>query len=243
MNIKYKKVLLVAAIINFIVGVFLFVCGLLEFTGILQTNAHNVTETIGVNVSYLVFISAILIMISGAVSISTYNRLYLVNLQVFLGVLGLAWPLFLQISLFFTQLTINIRLVLTVLVALFYIIAILIVKISNDEFVKSVKFNPSAMIAQTGRRKNSDVIEKVFTSTGKKVQTANVIQSTISILGNAAKPKKNFQPSIQRFFIGKRKSKRSIGKRFYASGRRRTSNKVGYFMSSLSTRRRPRRRF
>lgn len=243
MNIKYKKVLLVAAIINFIVGVFLFVCGLLEFTGILQTNAHNVTETIGVNVSYLVFISAILIMISGAVSISTYNRLYLVNLQAFLGVLGLAWPLFLQISLFFTQLTINIRLVLTVLVALFYIIAILIVKISNDEFVKSVKFNPSAMIAQTGRRKNSDIVEKVFATKGKKVQTVNIVQSAIGILGNASKLKKSFQPNIQSLFVGKKRSRITIGKKFYASGRRRTSNSFGRLMNSLSTRRRPRRRF
>ncbi len=243
MNIKYKKVLLVAAIINFAVGIFLFVCGILEFTGILQTNAHNVTETIGVNVSYLVFISAILIMLSGAVSISTYNRLYLVNLQVFLGVLGLAWPLFLQISLFFTQLTINIRLVLTILVALFYIIAILIVKISNDEFVKSVKFNPSAMIAQSGRRKNSEVLEKVFATKGKKVQTTNVVQSAIGVLGNTAKLKRTFQPNIKSLFVGRRRSRRTIGKKFYASGRRRTSNSIGRIMNLLSTRRRPRRRF
>ncbi len=243
MNIKYKKVLFVAAIINFCVGIFLFVCGLLEFTGILQTNAHNVTETIGVNVSYLVFISAILIMISGAVSISTYNRLYLVNFQVFLGVLGLAWPLFLQISLFFTQLTINIRLVLTVLVALFYVIAILIVKISNDEYIKSVKFNPSAMIAQSGRRKNSDILEKVFASTGKKVQTANIVQSAISVLGNASKPRNSFRPNIQNLFVGKRKSRHAFGKKLYASGRRRTSNSIRRIMNSISSRQRPRRRF
>lgn len=243
MNIRYKKVLLVAAIINFIVGVFLFVCGLLEFTGILQTNAHNVTETIGINVSYLVFISAILIMLSGVVSISTYNRLYLINLQVFLGVLGLAWPLFLQISLFFTQLTINIRLVLTVLVALFYIIAILIVKIANDEFVKTVKFNPSGIIAQSGKRKNSVSFEKVFNNKGGKIHKAKIVQSAVGILGNASKLKRSFQPNIQRLFVGKRKANKNIAKKFYASGRRRSSNSLGRIFGSLSTRRRPRRRF
>ncbi len=238
MNIKYKKVLLVAAIINFAVGIFLFICGLLEFTGILQTNAHNVTETIGINVSYLVFISAILIMLSGLVSLSTYNRLYLINLQVFLGVLGLAWPLFLQISLFFTQLTINIRLVLTVLVALFYIIAILIVKIANDEFIKSVKFNPSGIIAQSGKRKTSVSFENIFNNTSAKVHTANVVQSAISVLGNAAKPKRSFQPSIQRFFIGKRKNNKIMAKRFYASGRRRSNKSIARLFNSLSGRRR-----
>lgn len=243
MNIKYKKVLLVASIINFAVGIFLFICGMLEFTGILQTNAHNVTETIGVNVSYLVFVSAILIMLSGIVSLSTYNRLYLINLQVFLGVLGLAWPLFLQISLFFTQLTINIRLVLTVLVALFYIIAILIVKIANDEFIKSVKFNPSGIIAQSGKRKNSVSFERLFNNTNAKVHTANVVQSAISVLGNASKPKKSFQPNIQRLFVGKRKSGKNLAKRFYSSGRRRSSNSLGRIFGSLATRRKPRRRF
>lgn len=240
MNIKYKKVLLVAAIIDFTVGIFLFVCGLLEFTGILQTSAHNVTETIGVNVSYLVFISAILIMISGAVSISTYNRLYLVNLQVFLGVLGLAWPLFLQISLFFTQLTINIRLVLTVLVALFYIIAILIVKIANDEFVKSVKFNPSGIIAQLGKRKNSISFEKLFNSGNGKAHKVNVVQSAIGILGNASKPKRRFQPNVQRLFVGRRKSNKRIGKKFYANSRRRSSNVIGRLIRSVSIGRRRR---
>ena len=238
MNIKYKKVLLVASIINFAVGIFLFICGMLEFTGILQTNAHNVTETIGINVSYLVFISAILIMLSGIVSLSTYNRLYLINLQVFLGVLGLAWPLFLQISLFFTQLTINIRLVLTVLVALFYIIAILIVKIANDEFIKSVKFNPSGIIAQSGKRKNSVSFERVFNNTSTRVHTANVVQSAMGILGNASKPKRTFQPNLQRLFTGKRKGNKNIAKRFYASGRRRSSKSIGRMFNSLSGRRR-----
>lgn len=240
MNIKYKNVLLVAAIINFVIGVFLFVCGILEFTGVLQTNAHNVTETIGVNVSYLVFISAVLIMISGMVSISTYNRLYLINLQVFLGVLGLAWPLFLQISLFFTQLTINIRLVLTVLVALFYIIAILIVKIANDEFIKTVKFTPSGLIAQSGKRKNSISFERIFNNSSGKAHTSNVVQSAIGILGNASKPKRSFQPNIQRLLVGKRKSNKKIGKKFYATSRRRSSNVLNRMINSISIGRRRR---
>ena len=64
MNIKYKKLLFVAAVTNALLGLFLFVCSLLEFTGIIQTQAHNVTETIGIHVSYLIFLSAILITVS-----------------------------------------------------------------------------------------------------------------------------------------------------------------------------------
>ena len=69
MNIKYKKLLFVAAITNLLLGLFLFVCSILEFTGIIQTQAHNVTETIGVHVSYLVFLSAILIALSGLLTV------------------------------------------------------------------------------------------------------------------------------------------------------------------------------
>lgn len=240
MNIKHKKVLLVAAIINFIIGIFLFVCGILEFTGLIQTDAHNVTETIGLNVSYLVFISAILIMLSGVLSIATYNRLALINLQVFLGVAGLAWPLFLQVSLFFTQLTINIRLVLTILVALFYIIAALIVKITNDEYIKTVKFNPAGLIAQSGKRKKSKSFERVFNRTNVKVQKLNVVQSLVAVLGNASKLKHIFRPDVKALFSGKRKSTKKIGKRFYATRRRRSGKSINRIFNSLGTKRRPR---
>ncbi len=243
MNIKYNKVLLIASIINLIVGIFLFVCGILEFTGILQTNAHNVTETIGVNVSYLVFLSAVFILISGVFSIITYNRLVFVNLQVFFGVVGLAWPLFLQISLFFTQLTINIRLVLTILVALFYVIAILIVKIANAEFIKSVKFNPSGIIANSGKRKNSVSFEKIFNNTGGKIHKANVIQSAVGVLGNSTKLKRSFNPNMKWLFNGKRRKGTNLSKRLYSGSRRRTSTSVSRMFGSLSVRRRPRRRF
>ena len=243
MNIKYKKVLLIASIINLIVGIFLLVCGILEFTGILQTNAHNVTETIGVNVSYLVFLSAVFILISGLFSIITYNRLVFINLQVFLGVVGLAWPLFLQISLFFTQLTINIRLVLTILVALFYVIAILIVKIANAEFIKSVKFNPSGIIANSGKRKNSVAFEKIFNNTSGKVHTAKVVQSAVGVLGNSTRIKHSFRPNIQWLFHGKRRNGTSFKKRLYSGSRRRSSSSISRMFGSLSARRRPRRRF
>ena len=168
MNIKHSKLLFVAGIIDTLLGMFYFICGILEFTDMLSTKAHNVTETIGVQLSYLVFVSTILIIITGVLTIVNHKSLRLLNLRVFTGVVALAWPLFLSITLFFTQLQINIRLMTMSLASLFYIIAVLIVKITNDEFSKGVNFNPSAMIASSGKRARSVDINAVMSAgTGK----------------------------------------------------------------------------
>ena len=69
MNIKHNKLLFVAAVIDALLGLFYLICGILEFTDALHTKANTVTETIGVQLSYLVFVSSILTTTTGALSI------------------------------------------------------------------------------------------------------------------------------------------------------------------------------
>ncbi len=242
MNIKYKKLLLVGSIIDLVVGLFLFVCGILEFTGVMNTDAHNITETIGVHVSYLVFISGALLLATGTLTVIMYNKTSMWNMQILLGVVSLAWPLFLQVSLFFTQLTINIRLVISVLTSLFYVIAILIVKISNEEFVKRTKFNPSAIISQSGKRTHSVNVERVFTKNPvSKSHKIDVVQSITNSIGNTAKPRRHVDFNIKRLFIGRRRSGMNLSRKFYSGGRRRSSHalrRIGRLFSGFKIGRR-----
>lgn len=224
MNIKYKKLLLVAAIIDVCIGLFLFVSGMLEFTGIAQTKADNITETIGIQLSYLIFLSCVFISLSGITSIVSYRKATNLNLQIFLGVVSLAWPLFLTISLLFTQLIINIRLVISVLVSLFYVIAVLIVKISNADTIKSYKFNPSAIISSQGKRTQSVEIGTILNrSQGGKAKSTNVLQSFGNIatgLSGRSSRRLNFN----RLFMGKRKSSHGFGKGLYVRHKRHSVN-------------------
>ncbi len=240
MNIKYKKLLFVAAVTNALLGLFLFVCSILEFTGIIQTQAHNVTETIGIHVSYLVFLSAILITISGLLTIIFNKTLAYLNAQILIGVVSLAWPLFLSISLFFTQLTINIRLLATVAVSLFYVISILIVKIANDEFVKNYKFNPSGLISSMGKRTQSVDLANMFSrGATAKAKHANLVQS-MGNLATTIKPRHTFSFGLKFLTSGKRRSTSGLGRRLYSGQKRRSANIVA---SLFRGRRRPRRRF
>lgn len=239
MNIKYKKLLFVAAVTNALLGLFLFVCSLLEFTGIIQTQAHNVTETIGIHVSYLIFLSAILITVSGLFTIIFNKTLSYLNAQILVGVVSLAWPLFLSISLFFTQLTINLRLLATVAVSLFYVISILIVKISNDEFVKNYKFNPSGLISSMGKRTQSVDLSNVFNQNIGKAKKANLVQSMGNLAVNV-KPHRSFNLRNLLFNSGRRRTVSGFGRRLYTGQKRRSANIVA---SLFRGRRRPRRRF
>lgn len=182
MEIKHKNLLLSASIINALVGLFFIICAVFEFTGIIQTKANNVTETIGIQLSYLVLIGDVLILSSSLLSIFTRKTAALLNLQIILGIVALAWPMFLSISLLFTQAKINIRLVIMTLTALFYIISVLVVKITNDEFVKSHTFNPTAIINASGKRSQSVDVKSIFNHTSAMTSNKNIAQS----VGNLA---------------------------------------------------------
>lgn len=239
MNIKYKKLLLVAAIIDVCIGLFLFVSGMLEFAGIAQTKADNITETIGIQLSYLIFLSCVFISLSGITSIVSYKRASNLNLQIFLGVISLAWPLFLTISLLFTQLIINIRLVISVLVSLFYVVAVLIVKISNADTIKNYKFNPSAIISSQGKRTQSIEIGNILShSQSGKAKNANVLQSFGTNLTGKSGRRLNFN----RLFVGRRRTSRGFGKVFYVRHKRHSVNILSNMFQGRFRARRGRKR-
>lgn len=220
MNLKHIKLLTISAIINSGLGIFLIICGVLEFTGILHTNANTTIESIGIQLSYLVFISGILVFIAGLLTVLSRKTMYHINLLILLGVIALAWPIFVSISLFFSQLIICIRLLPTMLSSLFYVVAILIVKITNEGFHKVHKINPFALVKALGKRKNGIDVTKVLNSGTGKAKAVNSIQSLGNLAQAAGKRKSGF--SLGRFFYrGTRRRGGGLGKIFYSGSKRR----------------------
>ena len=139
MKIKYKKPFFVAIMINLILGAFLIISGILEFTGIINKTNYSSVYTAGVQLSHLVFISGLLTFGTGLFSFIKYRDLKYLNLQIIIGAIALAWPVFLTLVLYFSQRIICIRLAPTLLASFYYIITILILKIGNEELNKTRK--------------------------------------------------------------------------------------------------------
>ncbi|MDD6762069.1 MAG: hypothetical protein PUD92_00270 [Clostridiales bacterium] len=220
MNLKHIKLLTVAAIINTLLGIFLIICGLLEFTGILYTNANTTIESVGVQLSYLVFISGALVFTSGLITLFMRRTMTSINLLILLGVVALAWPIFVSISLFFSQLIICIRLLPTMLSSLFYIIAILIVKVTNESLQKTHKFNPTAHVEAMVKKKSTVNVTKALSGGSGKAKSSVDLKS----LGNLAQAtgKRRSGPSIGKlFYSGSRRSHGGFGKMFYSGSRKR----------------------
>ena len=231
MNIKHKKLLFIAGVINAIIGVFYFFNSIIEFTNILQTKANTLVQTAGIQLSYLIFISAIFTTLAGIAAIVNRNSIRLINLRVFLGILSLAWPLFLSITLLFTRVIINIRLLTMTLAALFYVTSVLIVKITNAEFTKNVKFNPSAIISSSGKRAKSANIGSVVSSTAVKVQNKNFTH-TFKNISSSINTRKHSFGNLQALFSGKRKNNVGFFKGLYSGKMRRSVN----FLASINRR-------
>ena len=210
MNLKHMKFLKIASVINLLLGSVLIIMGLLEFTNIMETKANTVIESVGVQLSYLVFISGILVFVSGGVSLINRKNIAGINLQILLGVIALAWPVFVSISLFFSQLFICIRLLPTMMSALFYVIAVLIVKITNEALKKTHKFNPKGHFETAGKRNSGVDISRVFNSNTptRKARPMHKIQSLGS---NASGKRKNI---LSVFRILQSPGKRRSGKNF-----------------------------
>ena len=236
MNIKHKKLLFIAGVINAIIGVFYLSNSIIEFANILQTKANTLIQTAGVQLSYLICISAIFTTLAGITAILNRNSLRLINVRVFLGTLSLAWPLFLSVTLLFTRVIINIRLLTMTLAALFYVTSVLIVKITNSESTKNVKFNPSAIISSSGKRAKSANIGSVVSSTAVKVQNKNFTH-TFENISSSIKTHKHSFLNLQSFFSGKRKNNAGFFRGLYSGKKRRSVN----FLASMN--RRGRRRF
>ena len=235
MNIKHRKLFFVAGAIHTLLGIFYLISGLLEFTDTLTTAANTVRQTIGVQLSYLVFLSALLTTASGVLTIVFTNSLKKINLQVFLGATSLAWPLFLSITLFFTQLHINIRLVTMTLAALFYVIAALIVKITNAEFSRGIKFNPSAIIASSGKRGKTVNINTMMNPAIGKVQQKNVLHK-VENLASSMSTTKNVGANFRNVYAKRRKKRGPRFKGLYA-GRRRNNTHIFSFLTQGKRRR------
>ena len=141
MKIKYKKPFFVAIMINLILGSFLIIAGILEFAGIINRTNYSSIYTVGVQLSHLVFISGLLTFGSGLFSFLRYRDLKYLDLQIIIGAVALAWPMFVALVLFFSQRIICIRLAPTLLASLYYIITILILKIGNEELNKTRKLH------------------------------------------------------------------------------------------------------
>ena len=236
MNIKHKKLLFIAGVINAIIGVFYLSNSIIEFANILQTKANTLIQTAGIQLSYLIFVSAIFTSLAGITAILNRNSLRLINVRVFLGILSLAWPLFLSITLLFTRVIINIRLLTMTLAALFYVTSVLIVKITNAESTKNAKFNPSAIISSSGKRAKSVNIGSVVSSTAVKVQNKNFLH-TFENIASSIKTHKHLFVNLQSFFSGKRKNNVGFFRGLYSGKKRRSVN----FLASMN--RRGRRRF
>lgn len=237
-NIKHGKLLFVAGVIDALLGLAFFVSGMLEFSDAVYTKANTVKQTLGVQLSYLVFISSTLMLVTGALSVIYRKSMQMLNARVFLGVISLAWPVFLTITLFFTQFMINIRLLTMSLAALFYIIAILIVKITNDEFVKTYKFNPSAMIASSGKRAKSVDFGAIMSNSSGKIHQKNFVQSVENLASTMTHRRSG--GGLKRLFAGKRKVGSGNFLRGIYSGQKRRGTNI---VASLFQNKRRRSRF
>lgn len=239
MTIKHSKFLFVAGVISSLIAVFMFGNSILEFTNVLHTKAHTVTQTIGVQLSYLIFVNTIILLATGLVSIVYKNSLKFINLRIFMGIIALSWPLFLSVTLFFTQLKINIRLLILCLTSLIYVVAVLVVKITNFESSKGIKLNPSQMIAQSGKRGKTVNINSMMNVNTGKVQ-AKSINHALGQIATTMKTNKSSGFKLDRLFAGRRrKMGGGIFNRIYTSGhRRRNTNFLTPLLRTLRGRRR-----
>ena len=176
MNIKHIKLLNIAALINVFLGAFLIGCGIFEFTGIIDTNAATSIEAGGIQLSYLVFVSGLLVFICGILSFLDRKDMAHINLHIFLAAASLAWPVFVSLVLFFTQMTICLRLVPTTLSSLFFIISVMIVKVANESLRKVHKFDPSRSVGTlTGEKRKTGVnVSHALQGSGKRKAGVNL---------------------------------------------------------------------
>ena len=218
MEIKYKQPLIVASIINMLLGAFLIICGILEFVGVLDTPANNSITTLGVQLSYVVFISGILVFISGIVTFLDRQRLFRINLDIFLGLIALAFPIFLSVVLIL-QAVICIRLLPPILSALFYMITVLVVKLANEEMRKTFKLNTRVLEVGQRRKQGVNVAAILASKSTSKAKTKNI--ATIGSLATGSQKRTWLKFDPRKLLQGRRRSYRGgFFKGFYSGSRR-----------------------
>lgn len=239
MNLKHVKVLNIASLIDVFLGAFLIGCGIFEFTGIIDTNAATSIEAGGIQLSYLVFVSGLLVFICGMLAFLDRKDMAHINLHILLAAASLAWPVFVSLVLFFTQMTICLRLVPTTLSSLFFIISVMIVKVANESLRKVHKFDPSRSVGTIagekrktginvshalqggGKRKTGINISHALQGGGKRRNGVNVSHM---MHGGAKHSSHSFD--IRRVLNGHAKSSHKHGKSMLYSGQRRRGFKL-----------------
>ncbi len=193
MEIKYTKILNISSIINILIGFFLIICGLLEFIGIIKTEAATEISSGGIQLSYLVFVGAVLVFVCGLTTLLNIKTMRKAALQLILAICALAWPIFVSIALFFAQNLICIRLLPTMMASLFYIICLIIVLISNDSIEKNkVKISPSEHIAALGKSAHRVNVMGALKPSGKKTSHNIDISSIGNKINISKKHKRGF---------------------------------------------------
>lgn len=219
MNLKHYNLLKVAAYINFFLGLAIVVIGIAEIFGLVETGANTTYETVGVQLSVLVFISGVFCALSGGLTVFSDKTGKGINLQMFFGVLSLGWPIFVSISLFFSQFVICIRLLPTTFSSLFYVIAILVVKISNEALKKTHQINTNAIFQSMGKRANGIDIGRSLANAGPKTKMAS--GPRLQSLGNLnTRRRASFAP-LKMLFNGSRRRGISLSSLLYSGSRRR----------------------
>ena len=217
MEIKYTKILNISSIINVLIGLFLILCGLLEFIGIINIDAATEIKSGGIQLSYLVFIGAVLIFVCGLTTLLNIKTMKKSALQLFFAICALAWPIFVSIALFFSQNLICLRLLPIMMASLFYIICLIIVLIANDNIGKNkFKISPSEHISALGRSAHHVNVMDVLKPSGKKI-SHNI---DISNIGSKIKLSKKHNHAFSIYSGSRRRGHfniKNIGKLF--SGR------------------------
>ena len=190
MELKFKnqKPLFVASIICVGLGGFLFINGFLEFVGIAKSAANLSYSAGGIQLSYLIFLAGVLLLASGIFTLITIKTMKHVNLQIFLGIITFSWPTAVTLGMLFIQHVVFIRLLPTILAALFYFISLCVVKIVNSELRTShkIKINLQGDSDNIKHRKGVNIagqLRKV--STDKSHSRANI--SAVGKLANGHK--------------------------------------------------------
>lgn len=224
MNLKHYKLLKTSGYINMFLGLAIIIIGIGEFMGIIQSNSSNIIQSMGVALSPLVFISGIFCALSGGLAVFLPKTNPKINLQVFAGVLSLGWPIFISVALLFAEHMICIRLLPTTLTSLFYIIAVLIVKITNEAFKKTHQLNPQAIFRSMGKRKGRVSIQRSLAKTGdnKKTISTHKLQS-LGKLNNHRTPA--FSPMKMLLNNTRRHSNVSFSNLLYSRSKRRRGKK------------------
>jgi hypothetical protein len=174
MNLKHYSLLKTSGYVNMFLGLAIIIISLGEFLGIIQSNATNIIPSMGVSLSLLVFISGILCALAGGLTVFSPETNPKINLQVFAGVLTLGWPIFISVALLFAEHMICIRLLPTALTSLFYLIAVLIVKITNEAFKRTHQFNPHAIFNSMGKRRRGVNIQRSITKARPRTKSPAV---------------------------------------------------------------------